>query len=410
MRALIFCFALICATSQAAPWIFDAPMRVSQESKAGVFMHLESAGRKNIAMSGGAVAVAWEDNRDGVSRCYVAIKGQGQAEFGTSVQISGLEEAVEPAIVGIGEGRFALAWEEAEKIWGRIIKINPAGKSADRGEILQLSLKPAMQASLSYSKQNGLTVVWSEQGKSFQQIKLARLRIPAQGQPHKTGVTVVDANAKGDQSYPSLAESGVRTVIAWEDRSGGYTRLFYAVSQTDNTFSIPQQLNESKWRGPEKGLGQGGTGVMRVAMAAYGRDGTAAVWADKRDFQSGYDVYGSFAADPNLIFGANEKVQDEFGDNFAQWHPAIAANQKGRIAVVWDDDRDGSPDVWLSWRNTDGWSADLAVPGASGPGVQSDPSITMDESGNLYLAWVEKSDLNSPSSIRYVFGRVVKKE
>lgn len=407
MRAVIFCSALICATAQAAPWIFDAPVQVSQDSKAGVFVHLESAGRKNIALSDGAVAVVWEDNRDGVSRCYVALKGNGQVSF-TSRQISGLEEAVEPSIVGIGAGRFVLAWEEAEKIRIRDVKINPAGKPPAMGEILQLGSKSAMQASLSYSKQNGLTAVWSEQGKSIYQIMSARLKISVQGKLQKAGVTVVDANAKGDQSYPSLAERGKQTVVAWEDRSGGYTRLFYAVAQTDNKFSFPQQLNESKWRGPEAGLGQGGTGVMRVALATQGRDGVAAVWADKRDFQSGYDVYGSFAAGANTKFGANEKIQDEFGDNFAQWHPAVAANIDGRIAVVWDDDRDGSPDVWLSWWNEDGWSADMAVPGASGNGVQSDPSVTMDEAGNLYLAWVEKAELNSPSSIRYVFGKVNK--
>lgn len=85
---------------------------------------------------------------------------------------------------------------------------------------------------------------------------------------------------------------------------------------------------------------------------------------DKLDFESSYDVYGGFARSPNLTFGANEKVQDEFGNNFVQWPPAVAANGGGRVAVVWDDDRDGSSDVWLSWRNADGWSDDLAVPGA----------------------------------------------
>jgi len=409
MRALLFCSALICATTQAAPWTFDAPVLVSPDIKAGVFVHLESAGRKNIALSGGAVAVAWEDNRDGVSRCYVAIKAAEQAAFGTSLRISGHEEAVEPAIVGLGDGRFAVVWEEAEKILGRIVKINTDSKPAAMSEILQLSAKPATQASLSFSKIHGLSAVWSEQGKALHQIMLAKLKVSAKGKLHKAGVTVIDAKAQGEQSYPSITQSGHKTVVAWEDRSGGYTRLFYAVSQTDNQFSIPQQLNESRWRGPEKGLGEGGTGVMRVALAAQGRDGVVAVWADKRDFQSGYDIYGGFASDAKLNFGANEKVQDEFGDSFAQWHPAIAANSAGRVVAVWDDDRDGTPDVWLSWRNAGGWSGDLAVPGASGNSVQSDPSIAMDETGNLHLAWVEKADLNSPSTIRYTFARVTNK-
>jgi hypothetical protein len=144
---------------------------------------------------------------------------------------------------------------------------------------------------------------------------------------------------------------------------------------------------------------------MRVALASHGRDEVVAVWADKRDFQSGYDVYGGFARGPALSFGPNEKVQDQFGDNVAQWHPAVAANASARVVAAWDDDRDGSPDVWLSWRGAEGWSDDLAVPGASGPGVQSDPSLALDDAGNLHMAWVEKADLNSPSRIRYLFGR-----
>ena len=409
MRALLFCSALFCVSAQAAPWTFDVPLQVSQDIKTGVFVHLESAGRKNIALSGGVVAVAWEDNRDGMSRCYVAIKTPGQAEFGNAQQVSGVGEAVEPAIVGLGDGRFAVAWEEDEKIFGRVIKLNPEGKASSMSEVLQISAKPSTQASLSYSVLNGLHAAWSEQGKAFHQIMLAKLKITTQGKLHKAGVTVIDATAKGEQSYPSVTQSGHKTVVAWEDRSGGYTRLFYAVLQADHKFSGPQQLNESKWRDPKNDIGQGGTGVMRVALAAQGQDGVASVWADKRDFESGYDIYGSFAMGAKLEFGANEKVQDVFGDSFAQWHPAIAANANGRVVAVWDDDRDGTPDVWLSWHDLAGWSSDLAVPGASGPAVQSDPTIVMDEAGNLYLAWVEKSDLNSPSKIMYTVGYVAEK-
>ena len=111
---------------------------------------------------------------------------------------------------------------------------------------------------------------------------------------------------------------------------------------------------------------------MRVVLSNAGPQGVAAVWADKRDFLAGYDVYAAFASGPRYKFGANEKVQDDFGNEIAQWHPAIAANRQGTVAAVWDDDRDGTPDIWLAWRTANGWSDNLAVPGASGPGVQSE--------------------------------------
>jgi hypothetical protein len=410
MRGFLLCTLLLSFSAQAAPWEFAPVISVTQESKPGVFTHLESAGRKNIAVSEGWVAVAWEDNRDGTPRCYVALKAPGQNTFGETRQISGKQEAAEPAIVGLDKGRFALAWEEADHVWARIITNKP-GKAMQLAEPLALSDGTGAQASLSFAAKGGLVAVWSEQGERFWQIKLARVHIKANGDIQLEHKITVDGKAEGDQSYPSIAAlSGGKTMVAWEDRRAGNTRLFYAASRNESEYSAPpQQLNESLWREAKSGIGQGGTGVMRVALAAQGSDGVAAVWADKRDFRAGYDVYAGFAHGPEFKFGANEKVQDEFGDNIAQWHPALASNADGRVVAVWDDDRDGSPDVWLAWRKAEGWSGDLAVPGASGAGVQSDPSIAMDDSGNLHLAWVEKADLNGPSTIKYSFARATEK-
>lgn len=55
-------------------------------------------------------------------------------------------------------------------------------------------------------------------------------------------------------------------------------------------------------------------------------------------------------------------MQDSFGDNVSQWHAAITANSTGRVVAAWDDNRDGTPDVWLSdWDGTQ-FSAILPCP------------------------------------------------
>lgn len=405
MRNFFICAFLYCSTANAAPWIFEEPVSVSRisvmpESENIVFSHLESAGRKNIAESAGWVAVVWEDNRDAVPRCYVALKAPDQKHFGDALRISGKEESAEPVIVGIGGGRFAIAWEEAGHIMAR------TASSSTLGDAIELGKKQAMQASLGFESGGGLYAVWSEAGRQFQQIRFAQLIFSKAGRLHLEKSSFVDATASGDQTYPSIAVPGPKNImVGWEDRRAGHTRMMTATSINGGIkFLNPKGLNDFKWRGKEFNYGSG-TGAMRVALAARGHDGVIAVWADKRDFRSGYDVYAGLAKGKQFKFGANEKVQDSFGDNISQWHPAVAANSRGGIAVVWDDDRDGSPDLWLSWRTAEGWSDNLAVPGASGPGVQSDPSIVMDEGGNLHVAWVEKRELNSPSGIRYVFGR-----
>jgi len=406
MRGLGVLLVLFCNGILAAPWDFGTPVNVTLGSAPGVFTHLESAGRKNIAVSDGWVAVIWEDNRDGNSRCYVALKQLANNVFSEPLKVSGSNESAEPAIVAIGVGRFALAWEEDGNIWARLLTVESAMTVSKLSDPVQLNTASAMQVSLGHSKENGLYAAWSEQGISYKQIMLGKLALLPNDNIKLLAKIVVDKHVKGNQFYPSIAEiSGNKTIVAWEDRHAGYTRLLYAESQNLKTASAPRELNEYKERDKKFGSGLG-TGVMRVALATQGRDGLVAIWEDKRDFTSGYDIYAALANGPTVNFGANEKVQDEFGNTFAQWHPSIAANHDGHIVAVWDDDREGSPDVWLSWREAGRWSGDLAVPGASGAGVQSDPSITMDDSGNLHLAWVEKMDLNGQSAIRYLFARL----
>ncbi len=393
MRWRLALVGLMLAGVTRAEWAFEAPIDVVPERTA--FFHLESAGRKNVAVSGGRVAVVWEDDHDGRPACYLAVKSLAASRFGPPMRVSGRGECAEPTVAALTGGRFLLGWEEDGRVWVR------TAHAAGLGVPRRLSVGPSAQLSLAHHPASGSFAAWAVSTRGPWQILVAAL--DGQGRPRRG--RLVDAGAHADQSYPSLAVlAHGRLILAWEDRRAGHTRLFYAVSRdAGRRFTRPRQLNESEWRGQNLGLGRG-TGVMRVALAPWA-EGVAAVWADKRDFLSGYDVYGAFAAAPDFVFGRNEKVQDPFGDHIAQWHPAIAADRHGAVAVVWDDDRDGTPDLWLAWKTAEGWSDNLAVPGASGPGVQSDPSLALDESGDLHLVWLDKAERNAPSRLRYVFAR-----
>jgi hypothetical protein len=62
----------------------------------------------------------------------------------------------------------------------------------------------------------------------------------------------------------------------------------------------------------------------------------------------------------------------------------------------------------LSWLEGGEWSEDLPLPAASGAGQYTHPSIAMDAEGNLHAAWIERTQANGPTRLRYQFGRITK--
>jgi hypothetical protein len=168
-------------------------------------------------------------------------------------------------------------------------------------------------------------------------------------------------------------------------------------SRDGRRFARPARLTDQA-SGGVGGLGAG-AGAMRPTLAAWGKRGVAAVWLDKRDFLAGYDVYAAFDRGTRR-FGKNLRVQDSFGDNMTQWHALIVGDADGRLVALWDDARDGTPDVWLADWNGRAFGNNEAVPAASGPGAQSDPVATLDAAGSLHVVWLDRDEA-AGTHIRY---------
>jgi hypothetical protein len=378
------------------PWNFSKPVNVSAPVKKGVFHHLESSGRRNIAVSGNVVGIIWEDDSDGTPRIYLARKALNSSNFGPKVRISAEGEAYEPSIIALGGGQFAIAWEEDEQISTRIVA------PQKMGPIVKLGDKTSAQVSL-VSTGDRILLVHREQTQRFGQIILQELMIKNQLNLSPVKRCLVDTDPlKNDQLYPVIALLGKRINVAWEDRRLGHTVIMYSQSEPGDTckFASPTRISEQP-PGPKNEFGAG-HGVARVALASYGASGLFAVWADKRDFQEGYDIYGA-SKQSDHAFGANVRIQDDFGTNYRQWHATSSGHQKGQLVVAWTDERDDTMDVWYSWLEDGEWSDDSVFPGASGKGVQYHPSITLDRSGNLHVAWIHREVDGGPTQIRYLY-------
>lgn len=386
MRAAALLLAVLAWPAQAG-WEWSAPLTVNSVRGASMFPHLESANRRGVAVSGGSVGVVWEDNRDGSPQCYLAIKPAAAAAFQRETQLS-KGECYEPVLFAIGAGRFVAAWEEVGKVHARVL---PGGKA------LQLSNAEAVQVTLAM-RGNALYAAWAEQAGRFRRIVVAQLAVKGDALGVQSAQPVEAAMPADEQGWPALAVAGDGSVtVAWEDRRSRHTVPMVSHSRDGRRFAPPARLTDHK-SGSVDGLGAG-TGAMRPTLTAWGERGIAAVWLDKRDFLSGYDVFAAFDTGTRR-FGKNIRVQDSFGDNMAQWHALVVGDASGRLVALWDDARDGTPDVWLSEWDGAAFGDDAAVPKAAGPSGQSDPVATLDAAGFLHVVWLDRDEA-AGTRIRY---------
>lgn len=392
MRAAALLLAVLAWPAHAA-WEWSAPLTVNSVQGAAIFPHIESANRQGIAVSGDTVGVVWEDNRSGSPQCYLALKPATAAQFQPEIQLS-QNECYEPVVLALGAGRFVAAWEEAGAIRAQVLL---------GGTPQQLSKAVAAQVTLG-GRGDVVYAAWAEQAGRFKRIVVATLRLKGDALGVQSVQPVEAAQPIDEQGWPALAVAGDGTLtVAWEDRRHRHTVPMVSHSSDGRSFAAPARLTDHR-SGSVDGLGAG-TGAMRPTLAPWGERGVVAGWLDKRDFLSGYDVFAAF--DPGTRrFGKNIRVQDNFGDNMAQWHARVVSDASGRLLALWDDARDGTPDLWLSEWDGEAFGDDFTVPAAHGPGAQSDPVAALDAGGALHVVWLDRDEA---AGTRVRYARAVRK-
>ncbi|MDD5388137.1 MAG: hypothetical protein PHD37_02255 [Gallionellaceae bacterium] len=382
MRGLFAVFLALAAVAAVAAPIDVAPM--------GIYHHLDASGRRNLALAGGQVALVWEDSRSGSPRCYLGLKAGGETTF--REYSLGHGECFDPVVAALDGQRFLLAWEDESGINSSIA--DAAGPGAS------INLGAGSHASVAAHPVVGAHVAWNAPAGRWQRVWRAQLRVEGARLRAGKAQAADGAPPSDDQSFPALAASEHGVLLAWEDRRHGHTVIYASRSADGQIWNAPLRVSGNPTGKAQNDLGRG-TGAMRPAVAGFGAR-FAAAWLDKRDFLSGYDVYAALSEGAG--FAKDVKAQDSFGDAIAQWHVAAAGNRRGDLLIAWDDERDGTSDIWLTRLTPGGYSEDFTFPDLSGPARQSDPAIALDEAGNLHLAWIERAaggESNGPTRLRY---------
>jgi len=379
-------------------YVFGPSIRVNDDS-AGSCYH--GTTRRSIACKGDTVHLAWTDDRNGSplwdnSRIYFSKSIDAGNTWSPNMMVSldldtlfcrNQSIALDYfSNIYVAYGGFSQNDNDRDVYF---TKSTDGGSSFTPSIMVNDSTVVKWQVLGSIAVDSGgqyVYVVWEDSRNGHDEdIYLARSTDG--GMSFLPSVRVNDGVDSADQWYPVIAcdNSGQYVYVAWMDfrdtlygagvyfcRSTDYSQTFgvnYRVNDTISTAGWPSIYYKSgiiycAWRdsredhyiyfnkstdggisfGDDVGVRDSTTGAgMYPSIAADDSGRIYVVWEDSRTFGStGYDIYFSFSDDSGTTFKPDVRVNDLLGiSNAWDRSPAVAVNHEAQVFVAWCSDRNG---------------------------------------------------------------------
>jgi hypothetical protein len=187
----------------------------------------------------------------------------------------------------------------------------------------------------------------------------------------------------GGGSFTFVQPAANEIDCLWIDKRRGFGLVFFSASHDGGRTWTPNQVVEHDFR----------EGVQLAPQLVVGaKDRLLAFWPDGRDRQTLFDIRCSYSDDGGLHWSASQKLNN---DTERVWQIRPKAVARGNeIYVAFADFRDPGEEGSNDWNiyfaassdNGETWKTNIRLNDVQA-GVDSDPSLTIDEQGNLYCLW-----------------------
>ncbi|MCB9230167.1 MAG: hypothetical protein H6581_00770 [Bacteroidia bacterium] len=201
--------------------------------------------------------------------------------------------------------------------------------------------------------------------------------------------------AAGEQSRPRLIEDGVGGVIlAWVD-----TRE----ARNDNIFA--QRISPTGrmlWQIDGVPVCEAERGQSQIQMVSDAKEGVVICWSDARDLlSSGFDLYiQRINHQGDIMWGRDGKAFAKFEG--LQTAPSLASDGDGGAFVAWQDNRTGFSNIYMQHINSFGifeWEYGGRLP-HPGDYHQRTPKLVRNFVGDLILVWEDAASGDGNEKIR----------
>lgn len=349
----------------------------------------------------GNVFVAWSDARNGNFDIYFSRSTDGGDNWNTDIKVNddiGSAYQDGSSLVVDNNGNLYLAWfddrngnrdvyfahsTDGGNSWSSNIKIND-----DTGTTLQAGVNLAVGAN------NHVYAVWVDGRNGTGDIYFSYSTDG--GNSWSSNAKVNDDSGTQRSSPTIVVDANSNIYVAWPDGRNGYYDsmlfrnydIYFAHSIDDgNSWSADVRINDDTGMADQfnPNLAVDSSGIIH------------ATWGDDRNGNG--DIYFAKSTDGGYHWSTNIRVNDDTGSN-SQGTSSLALDGSGNLYVAWQDGRNNNSDIYFSRsiNGGDSWNVNLKINDDIEAAYQDDPSLTVDDSGNLYAAWLDRRNNFSPTT------------
>jgi len=307
----------------------------------------------NTVDGNGNFVIAWNDHRGGLTDIYARrFDNEGNTlvpDFKVNDD-QGIAHHEYVDIAGNSSGSFVIIWRDTRSngdadVYGQMFGNDGSAKGSnfrvndDAGGVYQQNPAVAMDSA------GGFIVVWQDDRNGNDDIFAQRYA--GDGTAIESNYQISDDNSNAKQTKPDISVDAEGSFfVIWEDKRDGNQDVFVQILSNDgimveNNF----ELNDVS----------GNDGHYDPVISAYGNGNFVGAWEAYRNDRS--VIYAQIFTAAGNVYGGNFMVNSDTSEAY-RGYPGIAADDSGNFVVVWQDERDGDPDVFGQRYQSDGTSID----------------------------------------------------
>jgi Prokaryotic N-terminal methylation motif len=232
---------------------------------------------------------------------------------------------------------------------------------------------------------NNSYIAWNDDSVGNQDVYLIQID-PSGGDSWGGAQKVSVLDGAADQANPKLAlfSTGTSTALVFEDdRNTDIDLYLQRYDEDGNQLWFPEvRVNKTTILDS--------TDQYSPSMAIDSTDNIYIAWTDNRNGDT--DIYAQkYNSSGTALWGSDLKVNIN-SDSTDQYSPSMAIDSTDNIYIAWTDNRNGDTDIYAQKYNSSGtalWGSDLKVNINSDSTDQYSPSMAIDSTDNIYIAWTD---------------------